>query len=96
MLDLVKLALRITSNAYDVQLALLISAAFLDLGIPDIDPEHLTVDTADDLIKQAVCTYCAMNFGNPENYDHLRASYEIQKAQLITSSDYTNWGDSNG
>lgn len=93
MLDLVKVALRITSNAYDAQLNMLIRAALLDLGITDIDNSLLSDITTDPLIQQAVCTYCAFNFGNPENYDRLRASYEMQKSQLITANNYTVWGD---
>jgi hypothetical protein len=38
-----------------------------------------------------------MNFGFQSNdyYERLKASYDEQKAQLLMSSKYTDWGDSN-
>jgi hypothetical protein len=33
-----------------------------------------------------------MNFGEPEDYDRLKASYDEQKAQLSTATGYTHWG----
>ena len=50
------------------------------------------IDQTDPLIIRAVCTYCRMNLGNPENYDRLKASYDEQKAQLGMATGYTNWG----
>lgn len=91
MLDLVKVALRITSTAYDTQLTQLIAAALADLGITDINAALLVADTDKPLIKQAVMTYCALNFGNPDNYDRLKAAYDEQKAQLLMSADYTEY-----
>ena len=91
MLDLVKVALRITSTAYDAQLNQLIAAALADLGITDINAALLVADTDKSLIKQAVMTYCALNFGNPDNYDRLKAAYDEQKAQLLMSADYTEY-----
>lgn len=91
MLDLVKVALRITSTAYDTQLNQLIAAALADLGITDINAALLVADTDKPLIRQAVMTYCALNFGNPDNYDRLKAAYDEQKAQLLMSADYTEY-----
>lgn len=87
MLELVKVALRITSTAFDTELNMLIDAAKKDLGIAGVTlPTEL-----DDICKQAICTYCKMNFGNPSNYDKLKASYDEQKAQLSMSTGYTEW-----
>lgn len=91
MLDLVKVALRITSTAYDLELNQLIEAALLDLGLVDIMPDLLTTSQTDALIRQAVITYCAIHFGNPDNYDRLKAAYDEQKAQLLMSSGYTEF-----
>jgi hypothetical protein len=33
-----------------------------------------------------------MRFGNPDNYEQLKASYDEQKAQLSMSAEYTNFG----
>lgn len=88
MLELVKLALRITTNAFDSELLGLIAAAKTDLGIAGVVlPEAL-----DDICAVAIITYCKMNFGQTDDYDRLKKSYDEQKAQLSTATGYTNWG----
>lgn len=89
MLDKVKLALRITTNAFDSELTDLINAAYDDLGIAGV----INTESATPLIIRAVITYCRANFGQPDEYDRLKASYDEQKAQLSMNSDYTDWGD---
>lgn len=94
MLDLVKKALRITTNSFNDELNHLIDSALIDLGFGGAMPEVLVVTTdTDPIIAQAVITYCKMNFGLPEDYDRLKRSYDEQKAQLGTAANYTNWGD---
>lgn len=90
MLDLVKKALRITTAYFDDELNQLISAALIDLGFGGAMDEVLTTN-ADAIVKQAVITYCKMNFGLPEDYDKLKKSYDEQKAQLGTATGYTEW-----
>ena len=91
MLEQVKLALRISTTAYDSELTYLIDAAKLDLGIAGVVlPEEL-----DALVQRAVITYCKMSFGLPEDYDRLKRSYDEQKAQLSTCTGYTEWGAGN-
>ena len=94
LLDDVKVACRVTSPAFDNELFDLISSGLNDLGITDIKPE-LLADNINPLIKQAVITYCKMNFGfqSDQYYSRLKRAYDEQKAQLLMSSDYTNWGD---
>lgn len=91
MLEYVKLALRITTNAFDDELNLLISAGLADLGVAGVDSSVLSESGADAIVKQAVITYCKMNFGLPEDYDRLKHSYDEQKAQLTTCTGYTDW-----
>ena len=87
MLDQVKLALRISTTAYDTELTYLIEAAKLDLGIAGVVlPEEL-----DALVQRAIITYCKLSFGLPEYYDRLKRSYDEQKAQLSTATGYTDW-----
>ena len=89
MLEKVKMALRITTNAYNDELNDLISAAQIDLGIAGVElPSEL-----DAICKQAIVTYCKLNFGEPENYDKLKESYDEQKAQLSMATGYTEWID---
>ena len=95
MLDLIKKALRITTNEFDDELTHLISGALIDLGFGGAMSTVLTTSTTDDVIIQAVITYCKMNFGLPEDYDRLKRSYDEQKAQLGTATGYTNWGEAN-
>ena len=88
-LDTCKMALRVTTDAYDNEIQEYIEAAKLDLGIAGVET------TADDsLINKAIMTYVRMSFGAPANYDNLKASYDEQKAQLMNATGYTDWGES--
>lgn len=83
MLSKVKLALRITTSAFDSELNGLIEAAKKDIEVVGVEYR----DT-DPLMERAVITYCKCNFGQPDNYDRLKASYDEQKAQLRANSNY--------
>lgn len=85
----VKTALRITTDEFDTELSDLMSASLLDLQIAGV----VIPQTDDDLINIAVITYVKMRFGNPDNYDKLKASYDEQKAQLSMSTGYTVWSE---
>ena len=88
MLDKIKLALRITTAAFDTEIEDLIAAALADLGLAGI----AKLDETDPLILRAVTTYCRANFGSPDDYDRLKAAYDEQKAQLQVATGYTEWG----
>lgn len=92
LLDKVKMACRVTTTAFDTELTDLISAAFADMGVTDIRPDVLTEENITPLVQRAVTTYCRMHFGQPDDYERLKASYDEQKSQLLMSSDYTDWG----
>lgn len=89
MLEKVKMALRITTNAYNDELNDLISAAQIDLGIAGV----VLPSTLDAICTRAVITYCKLHFGEPDDYDRLKASYDEQKAQLSMATGYTEWID---
>lgn len=94
MLQKVKLALRITTDAFNSELEDLIESAKLDLGIAGVT---VSCESVDAVVGQAVVTYVKMHFGQPDDYDRLKASYDEQKAQLVTCTGYTNWlGADNG
>ena len=77
LLAKVKIAVRRTdTTAFDSELNDLIDACLVDLGIAGVDSTDLT----DPLIIRAVCTY-----------EHLKQSYDEQKATLQMSSRYTNY-----
>lgn len=86
-LDKVKMGLRISTTAYDEELADLINAAQIDLGIAGVTVSS----TLDEIVTRAIITYCKMSFGLPEDYDRLKKSYDEQKAQLVTATGYTDW-----
>lgn len=96
MLTAVKLALRITTTAFDDELKQLIEAAKTDLGIAGVTVPVTTESDLDQIIQRAIITYCKLNFGEldrVEMYDRLKASYDEQKAQLSMATGYTVWTD---
>lgn len=88
MLEEVKLALRISTSAFDNELNLLIESAKQDIGLANVNS-----DKTDSIIKRAIITYCKMNFGEPSDYDRLKASYDEQKMQLGMSTSYRSSND---
>lgn len=91
MLNKVRMALRITTEAFDDELTDLINAGLADLGIAGADGENVVL--TDPLTIRAVITYCKMNFGEPDEYDRLKRSYDEQKAQMSMATGWTVWTD---
>lgn len=89
MLEKVRKALRTTTTALDDELTGLIASAQLDLGVAGV----IVPAEIDALVTTAIITYCKMHFGLPEDADRLKRSYDEQKAQLVTCTGYTDWGD---
>lgn len=88
-LNKVKMAMRISTDAFDPEITDLIDAALLDLGIAGANGSNVVLTDA--LTLRAVVTYCRLNFGSPEEYDRLKKSYDEQKAQMKTATGYTIW-----
>lgn len=87
-----KEARRMTTTVLDGEVERLLEAGILDLGVAGVEiPEQY-----DYLVSQALITYFLMNFGQPDDYDRLKRSYDEQKAQLVTCTGYTDWGLSDG
>ena len=81
-------ALRIVTTSFEDEIGSLLDAALLDMGVAGV-----TVPTEiDALVQQTAITYVKMNFGQPDEYERLKRSYDEQKAQLATCTGYTNWG----
>ena len=94
MLDKVKMALRITTTAFDSELTDLIAAAKTDLGIAGVTVPVTTESDLDQIIQRAIILYCKLNFGEMdriEMYDRVKAAYDEQKAQLSMATGYTVW-----
>ena len=85
----IKTALRISTTSFDTELTDLADAALLDLGIAGVT----SVAQTDPLVLRAIITFCKMSFGEPDEYDRLKKSYDEQKAQMSNATGYTTWGD---
>lgn len=83
ILEAVKLALRVSTDVFDNEINDLIEAAKSDLGIVGVENAE-----TDPLVKRAVITYCRMYFGQPDDFDWMKAAYDEQKAQMITATGY--------
>lgn len=88
----VKTALRISTDDFDTEISALMDAGQKDLGIAGV----VIPEAEDNLVNLAVITYVKCHFGNPDNYDRLKKSYDEQKAQLQMATGYTNWSVTNG
>lgn len=92
LIQAAKKARRMTTTAFNDDVERLLNAAMLDLGIAGVEiPEQF-----DALVETAAITYFLMHFGQVDDYDRLKASYDEQKAQLQTATGYTDWGLTNG
>lgn len=90
MLEAVKLALAITTDAYDAELTDLIDAALADLESNGIRASAL-VAQGSPLVLQAVKTYCRSHFQSPADYDKLVNAYDAQKGHMMMCTGYTVW-----
>lgn len=87
MINQVKRALRITTDVFDDEIGDMIDAAIADMGIAGVTNDNI----GDPLVRQAVITYCKCHFGQPDDYDRMKASYDEQKAQMSMATGYTTW-----
>ena len=88
LINQAKTARRMATNAFDTEVERLLDAALLDLGCAGVEGVE-----EDLLVDQARITYFLLNFGEPDQYDRLKKSYDEQKAQLSMRTGYTDWGD---
>lgn len=85
IVEKVKLALRVRSNTYDIDIYDLIESAKLDLSISGVKK----IDEEDPLIQQAIKTYCKANFGlDNKDSEKYQKSYDMQKQHLSLCGDY--------
>ena len=87
MLDSVKMSLRISNTAYDIEVQNLIDAAKMDMELVGIVTTSI-VDT-DILIKRAIITYVKANFGlNNPDAEKLQMSYEMIRNHLSQNMEH--------
>ena len=92
ILEDVKARLRVSNNSYDAEITSLIKAAEIDLGIAGVE----LPDEIDDNVLTAIVAYCKVMFGNmdPSDADRWKRIYDEAKAQMVTATGYTDWGES--
>lgn len=92
-----KLRLRLHINSFDGEIGDLIEAAAADLLHRNaIQEAQLAAAPVDPLIKRAIMTYVRAFFGTPEDPERLKADYDEQKATLMMTSGFTDWGGIDG
>ena len=84
--DDVKVALRVSSNAYDAEVAALVAAALADMrrvGVPDA---ALSEESPDPLARMAVLLFCKARFGyDNDEAPRFEESYRQTVADLANS-----------
>lgn len=88
MLELVRLALRRTTNAFDAEIQMLIQdclAELASLGIIDADSDAVHFDPQ---IQTAVVAYCKWKFGENPDADKWEHIYHDKLSKLIHMSGY--------
>lgn len=90
-----KTTLRVVTAAFDEEILDLIQAARDDLVTRGVAVTE-TDGAVDPLIQRAILTYVRLHFGEPSDYDRLKASFDEQLGQLMTTTGYTTWGGEDG
>ena len=87
MLELVKKALRVTKDAFDDELNMLIESCLQEMAAMNVNIS----EPYDDQIKAAVVAYCKWQFGFHEDKESWEKIYHTKLAQLKTMTGYTDW-----
>jgi hypothetical protein len=97
MLAKVKLAMRISTAVFDSELLDLIASGIADIKhagaqfeVETTEEDGVATDytVTDPLASTAIVTYVRMMFGSPDDFDRLKASYEMQKGQMREARAY--------
>lgn len=87
-----KTALRLSTSVFDTEIEDLINACVEDLqkrGALQSNQE----DSLEPLFVRTVMTYVRAYFGQPENPELLIKIYNENKATMMSTTGYTDWGD---
>ena len=91
MLKDVKLALRVSTGAFDSEIQNYIDACIDEMhGLGVSAARHGTTDPQ---IKTAVIAYCKWHFGQNADADRWQRVYENMLGSLKMRSDYTDWDE---
>lgn len=84
MIDAVKLTLRITTDAFDDELMMLINSCKIDLNLAGVN----IINENDDRIRNAICLYCKANFGYRDDSQKFQNAYISLRDSMALSSKY--------
>lgn len=84
MIDAVKLTLRITTDAFDDELMMLINSCKIDLNLAGVN----IINENDDRIRNAICLYCKANFGYRHDSQKFQNAYISLRDSMALSSKY--------
>lgn len=91
LLQKAKVTLRVVTSAFDDEIIDLLKA-----GAQDLETRGVTITETNSmpepLVQRCLLTYVRMNFGQPADYERLKASFDEQLGQLMTTTGYTTWG----
>lgn len=87
-----KTTLRITTDAFDDEIKDIIAAGVQDLTTRGVIVAKDSNGNLNPLVLRALMTYVRFMFGEPENPERLKASFDEQLGQLMTTTGFTNWG----
>ena len=84
MIDAVKLTLRITTDAFDDELMMLINSCKIDLNLAGVN----IINEDDERIRNAICLYCKANFGYRDDSQKFQNAYISLRDSMALSSKY--------
>ena len=84
MIDAVKLTLRITTDAFDDELMMLINSCKIDLNLAGVN----IINEDDDRIRNAICLYCKANCGYRADSQKFQNAYISLRDSMALSSKY--------
>ena len=95
LLDELKIILRVSSDIYNPEIEMLMTAALADMKRVGIKESLLDADSLDAQVKMAVACYCKANFGfDNTEHDSFDAIYRQKVIDLMNSSSESSSGDS--
>lgn len=91
LIDDIKLSLRLTTDALDSEVQMLVDSALFDMERVGVNPDLLQLDWDDDIpnafVKNAVTCYCKAHFGyDNAEADRFDESYRRIVCDLLNSS----------
>ena len=84
LLEEIKVILRITTNAFDNELIMLINSCKIDLNLAGVN----IINENDDRIRNAICLYCKANFGYRDDSQKFQNAYISLRDSMALSSKY--------